>query len=180
MNNNQNEEVVTSTIPAETAPVAPAPIPAPAPQVNQKQNDAVAKILAGVAARNLGDAAPQFTETKEGSDIFLKAENWPTIKVGKGGGVTVLELRSYPEGDGKTATDAAIMGDVLLKKQNDRDDKKTAQPVVSAPSVPEADEPAFATGEIAADLEELEEELEEEEEDSLEPAMHASSDEDNG
>lgn len=117
---------------------------------SEKQIAAVTKIAEGIAARNLGDGAPEFSQEKVGGDLFLRATNWPTIKVGKGGGVTVLDLRSYPEGDGKTAIDAAINGDVLLAKQIDRDAKKAAQPAVpaapdAAPTTPAESETAFET-----------------------------------
>ena len=55
--------------------------------------------------------------------VYVDAPLFPTITIGPKGGVTVW-IRSYPEGDGKTALDAAIIADVLLAKQTARDNGK--------------------------------------------------------
>ena len=155
-------------------------------QVNEKQLASVTKIIEGIVARQLGDRQPNFTQYKEGQDLFLSADNWPTIKIGKAGGVSVVDLRSYPEGEGKTAIDAAINGDVLLEKQKARDLKRAAQPAqtAQAPQAPQTPQtptqnPAYPAhhDEAVAAADELEEELEAMEEETVEAELEHEGDE---
>jgi len=65
--------------------------------------------------------------------VYVDAPSFPTITIGPKGGVVVW-VRSYPEGNGKTAFDAAVVADVLLAKQTARDNgKKTVAIAVPDP-----------------------------------------------
>ncbi len=61
--------------------------------------------------------------------VYMDADMFPTITIGPKGGIQVW-ISSYPEGNGKTAYDAAIVADVLLAKQQAR---KMARDIAARP-----------------------------------------------
>lgn len=118
--------------------------------MNTKQQATIENIVSGIVARNLGDASPNFTQTEDGGNVYLTAPNWPTIRVGKQGGVYLDEIASYDEG-----LQAAINGDKMLADKQAREQKKaaakTAAPAAQTEAAaPVVEEPAFQTGEAVA------------------------------
>lgn len=94
----------------------------------------------------ISDARPdvKFATDEVGDAVFMRAENYPTIKIGRMGGVDLVEIRTYPN-----ALKAAVEGDTLLAKQNARDAKGKA---VATPETKEQLEKqiADATAKLAA------------------------------
>lgn len=120
--------------------------------VNPKQQVSINNIVSGITTR-LGENAPKFETVEEAPNVFLMSESYPTIKLGRDGGVEVPELRSYPDG-----LEAAINADVLLAKQKDRDAKKAEAAAKSASEAPAPitrNDAAFQTGQDAADQSEV-------------------------
>jgi len=64
--------------------------------------------------------------------LVVVGPQWPTIKLGPTGGIDLPQIKSYAK-----AFDAAVNGDVLLKKQNERQQKKAPAPAAPAPQKPE-------------------------------------------
>jgi len=104
------------------------PAAAPAPD---KRLASLEAVLDGIKARNLGDAAPKFEQVEHGSKITLMPLNdqnktkWPSITIGRNGGITINELSSY-DGSKEGTLNAAVNGDVLLAKQEARNAAKKA------------------------------------------------------
>jgi hypothetical protein len=154
-----SNEVATENAAATVAAPAPAE-----PAVN-KQQLTVDKIVNAIKEQRKPDSfvaghAPEFVQTQSGADLFLSADTWPMIQIGKNGGITV-GLRSYPESNGKSALDAAIHGDTLLAAQNARDVKKAqakAAPATSTSKAATSAKASFETGTEEAEVEESEEE----------------------
>ena len=103
--------------------------------------------------KRIQDARPDVTfavSERDGKVVLQGKSNkadglsWPEITIGKKAGIVVW-ISSYPEGDGKTAFDAAIQADVLLNKQETRRAKAQA-----AKTVPETTEKQTVTaGDVA-------------------------------
>lgn len=133
------------------------------PAINVKQQVAINNIISGIASERpeLNGSAPKFETVLENGNVFLMAENYPTIKLGRDGGIDIPDLRSFSD-----PLHAAVHADELVKKQNDRDAKKQADaaaaatkataPVDAAPAGPVlVEKKAFETGaETGAEVEE--------------------------
>jgi len=104
----------------------------------------IAAVLDGIKARVGEDNMPVFEQIAEGNKITLLPDNdknknpWPSITVGVQGGIVVNELRSYPEPDGNGGLYAAVNGDVLYAKQNERDAKRKADAAAKAEAAAKA------------------------------------------
>jgi len=111
---------------APAAPVADKPV-ADKPAVPlSKQETTILKLAAALREKRQIEVKPEMLQ-QDGKFInVVVGKDWPTIRIGTSGGVTVLELKSYPN-----AFDAAVDGDKLLAKQVARDQKKQA---VAAPA----------------------------------------------
>jgi hypothetical protein len=97
-----------------------------------KQQVTIDRLIAAFKEQRQIEVTPAML-VQDGKFInVMLGKEWPTIRVGGSGGVTVMELKSYT-----SAFDAAIKGDELLAKQVAREQKK-AQPVVVAKSEPAA------------------------------------------
>lgn len=99
-----------------TPVVAAQPAAAPAPT---KQEVTLLKLTVALRDKRQIAVTPQML-TSDGKALRLViGEGWPSISIGKQGGVVVNELRSYQD-----PFEAAIIGDELYKKQNERDAKR--------------------------------------------------------
>jgi hypothetical protein len=67
------------------------------------------------------------------------AEGWPTVRIGASGGITVLELKSYPD-----AFTAAMEGLERYTKQQAREQKKAAAAAQPAPQAKTTEKTAVA------------------------------------
>ena len=121
------------------------------PAINIKQQAAINNIVSGIASERpeLNGSAPKFETVLENGNVFLMAENFPTIKLGRDGGIDIPDLRSYSD-----ALKAAIHADTLVAKQKARDEKKVADAAAAAAKAAAAPAPgpvlvekqAFETG----------------------------------
>ena len=108
-------------------PVQPGPQPAPTPKVEEnvaqaasKQDQTLETLKAAWTKRGVDLSKMQVK--MDGKFMLINVDaNWPTIKLGPGGGGELPALRSYPK-----FFDAAIIADQLLAKQTERDQKKAA------------------------------------------------------
>ena len=102
-------------------PAAPATQATPAQAVAAqptKAEQTIAKLKDAWTARNVD--LSKMTITADGKNMNVQvADNWPLIVIGPGGGIVLPEIRSYAK-----AWDAAVDGDNVLRKQNERDQKK--------------------------------------------------------
>ena len=111
----------------------------PAPS---KQQLILANLKAAWEARNVDLA--KLEVIPDGKFLMVMVgPNWPLVKIGPTGGIDLPQIRSYAK-----AFDAAVNGDVLLKKQSDRMAKKAATstatstaPVAEKKEEPKADTP---------------------------------------
>ena len=132
-----NEQRAQVAAPKATQPVAEAPKPAtPAPAAPAaaaqptKQEQTIAKLLEGWRAK--GVDLSKLHDKQDGKyRLLVVGEGWPTVQVGASGGITVLELRSYPD-----AFTAAMEGLDWFNKQKARDAKKVAAASAPAPAAP--------------------------------------------
>lgn len=114
---------------AEQAKPEPAPAPVAATQTvtPSKQDAVLAQLREAWAARGV-DLSHLETRT-EGKTLIVKVgEAWPLVHIGFAGGLEIPEIRSYQK-----AMDAAVIGDELLKKQTERDAKRTNGTTAPAP-----------------------------------------------
>lgn len=125
-------------------PVAVAEAPKPAAQAEaplSKQQQTLMRLIVALREKRQIEVKPEML-MQDGKFILIRiGESWPTIQVGPTGGITVVELKSYP-----VAFDAAIDGDNLLAKQKAREAKKAngsvpapapaAQPAATAKDTP--------------------------------------------
>ena len=109
------------------------PTAAPAkPEAVSKQQLAIEKLKAGWTAKGLN--LDKLTIRDDGKYKLLVVDaGWPTVQVGNSGGVTVLELKSYPD-----AFTASMEGLERYTKQQAREQKKTvaAQPATASQKAP--------------------------------------------
>ena len=113
---------------------APAPQPAAAAQPT-KQEQTVAKLLEGWKAKGVDLSKLAIKDDGKFKLLHVTPE-WPTVQVGSSGGVTVVELRSYPDG-----FTAAMEGLDRFNKQKARDQKKVAAASAPAPAAQPAPAP---------------------------------------
>lgn len=86
------------------------------------------------------------TETQADGKLLVIVDlpNFPTISIGKQGGVDMPEIRSYPQvKGGLTAMDAAVKGDEHLARQNAGRTRRVA--AVAAPAQEAPAQPATET-----------------------------------
>jgi len=94
----------------------------PAQQPATKRSKTVAKLK--TAWLEKGIKLDKLAEKQDGKFVILQpTPEWPVIRVGASGGIELPTIRSYAR-----AMDAAVNGLELLKKQTERDQKKTAPP----------------------------------------------------
>jgi len=144
-----NEQRAQAAAPKAAQPVAEAPKPAAptaaAPAQPSKQEQTIARLLEGWRAK--GVDLSKLQDKQDGKyRLLVVGEGWPTVQVGASGGITVLELKSYPDG-----FTAAMEGLDRFNKQKARDAKRAAvaQAPVPAPAQP-APQPTPATRKKAA------------------------------
>lgn len=116
------------------APATPAPaVAAAAPATPSKQDATIAKLRAGWTEKKVDLSKLQVIDDGKFKNVIV-ADGWPTVRVGASGGITVLELKSYPD-----AFTAAMEGDARLRKQTEREQKKAvvAAPVAALASLPD-------------------------------------------
>jgi hypothetical protein len=97
--------------------------------------------------------------------LVVVADNWPDIVIGVGGGINLPQIKSYPK-----AFEAAVEGDVLWKKQQDRLTKAAAPaPAATTAATPKvavqpepkkADAPTTPAQKKAADHQKVEAQIE--------------------
>lgn len=116
---------------------------------NEKQQAAL-NVLIGrlVSERGLAQEGG-YTAELDGNtgkvNVLVDLPNFPLITIGKGGGVDMPEVKSYPqEKGGATAMDACIKGDEHLKRQSEGRRPRVAVPAVQAGQVeqPAPEQPA--------------------------------------
>jgi hypothetical protein len=117
-----------STKPAATpAPAAVAAVPAQP----SKQAQTIEKLTVALRQQRQIEVKPEML-TQDGKYInLLIGKEWPVIQIGASGGIVLPAIKSYPK-----AFPAALEGDKLLAKQNEREAKKTAAPTQPAAKAP--------------------------------------------
>jgi hypothetical protein len=112
-------------------PVTPVVVatPAPAPAQPNKQAEAIAKLKDGWLSK--GISLDKLVIRDDGKyKMLVVAPNWPTVRVGGSGGITVMELKSYT-----SAYLAALDGLNLYQRQLEREAKRA----VAQPAAPTAE-----------------------------------------
>jgi hypothetical protein len=111
----------------EQKPVTQTAQPA-TPEPASKQTQTIEKLKAGWKAKGVN--LDKLTIKDDGKfRLLIVDQGWPTVQVGASGGITVLELKSYP-----SAFNAAMDGHSLYEKQRAREAKKTAAAAPTAPA----------------------------------------------
>jgi hypothetical protein len=95
--------------------------PAAAPATISKQQLTIVALAEAFKAQRGIEVKPEMLKQDGKYVNLLIGKEWPTIRIGNSGGITVMELKSYAK-----AFDAAIQGDTLLAKQTAREQKKVA------------------------------------------------------
>jgi hypothetical protein len=104
----------------QTAKPAPA---AAAPAQPSKQTQTIEKLTVALREQRQIEVKPEML-IQDGKYInLLISTEWPIIQIGASGGIVLPAIKSYPK-----AFAAALEGDKLLAKQNEREAKKTAPP----------------------------------------------------
>lgn len=101
--------------------------------MNSAQTTAVADLQSLLlSARGITD---ELVTIPDGDALYTEV-NGVTVKIGRKGGYSVPDVRSYPETKeiGKRAIDAACYADVLLAKQTARASKTPVAPKAPAPA----------------------------------------------
>jgi hypothetical protein len=112
----------------EQPKAAPATVAAAAPAAVSKQTTTIEKLMEGWKTKGVN--LDKLTVKDDGKyKLLIVGKGWPTVQVGASGGITVLELKSYPN-----AFDAAMDGLTRYEKQQGREAKK-ANGTVAAPAV---------------------------------------------
>jgi hypothetical protein len=125
------DEVAAQPKPTGTA------VPATQPAVD-KQQLAIMQLSVALRQQRQIEVKPDMLK-QDGKYINLVVgKEWPTIRIGNSGGITVMELKSYAK-----AFDAAVNGDTLYAKQKGREQKKVA--ASAPPAAPKADEKQTVT-----------------------------------
>ncbi len=118
-----------STKPAATP--APAAVAA-APAQPSKQTQTIEKLTVALREQRQIEVKPEML-VQDGKYInLLISTEWPIIQIGASGGIVLPAIKSYPK-----AFAAALEGDKLLAKQNEREAKKATAPAPKA-AAPEA------------------------------------------
>jgi hypothetical protein len=138
----QEEREAKTTATPKPAVETKAATPAPATPGPSKQDQTIARLRAGWEERKI-DLSKLAVKDDGKFKVLIVAAGWPSVQVGASGGITVLELKSYPD-----AFTGAMEGLDRYTKQQARDQKKAAAaatPVVAkavtasapvAPAVP--------------------------------------------
>jgi hypothetical protein len=93
------------------------------PATPNKQQMTIGKLTAAFREQRQIEVKPEMLK-QDGKFInMVIGKEWPTIRIGNSGGITVMELKSYT-----SAFEAAVKGDVLLAKQKEREGKKAIAP----------------------------------------------------
>ena len=117
--------------PAPAAPAAATPTAQPT-----KQDQTIARLLEGWKAKGID--LSKLTCRDDGKyKLLVVGEGWPTVQVGSSGGVTVVELRSYPDG-----FTAAMEGLERYQKQQRADAKRAAAAQPAQAPAPAPAQPA--------------------------------------
>jgi hypothetical protein len=96
------------------------PAPAAAAQPS-KQTQTIEKLTVALRQQRQIEVKPEML-VQDGKYInLLIGKEWPIIQIGASGGIVLPAIKSYPK-----AFPAALEGDKLLAKQNEREAKKTA------------------------------------------------------
>jgi hypothetical protein len=112
----------------QTAKPAPA---AAAPAQPSKQTQTIEKLTVALREQRQIEVKPEML-VQDGKYInLLIGKEWPVIQIGASGGIVLPAIKSYPK-----AFPAALEGDKLLAKQNEREAKKTAAPTQPAAKAP--------------------------------------------
>jgi hypothetical protein len=125
------KKATTTTTPAPTpAPATPAIAAAAAPATPSKQDLTLAKLKAGWEAKKVDLSKMTIKDDGKFKNVIVAA-GWPTVRIGASGGITVMELKSYPD-----AFTAAMEGFERYAKQQEREAKKVAAAAAPAPAAP--------------------------------------------
>ena len=109
--------------------------PAPATTQSSKQQQTVEKLTVAFREQRQIEVKPEML-IQDGKYLnLLIGKEWPVIAIGPTGGISLPVIKSYPK-----AFEAALQGDKLLAKQNEREAKKAA----SATPAPKAATPEAA------------------------------------
>ena len=111
---------------------APTTQPATVPATPNKQTQIIEKLKAGWTAKGVNLDKLSIRDDGKFKLLIVDA-GWPTIRLGSTGGITVVELKSYPD-----AFTAAMEGLERYTKQQAREQKKTvaAQPATASQKAP--------------------------------------------
>jgi hypothetical protein len=107
-----------------------------APATPSKQDATLAKLKAGWTEKKVDLSKMTVKDDGKFKNVIV-AEGWPTVRIGASGGITVLELKSYPD-----AFTAAMEGLERYSKQQAREQKKAT---ASTPAPAKAAEKQTAT-----------------------------------
>lgn len=108
--------------------VKPAATSAPAATVS-KQQSTIMELTVALRQQRQIEVKPEML-TQDGKYVnLLIGKEWPVIQIGASGGIVLPAIKSYPK-----AFPAALEGDKLLAKQNEREAKKTAATAPAAPA----------------------------------------------
>ncbi len=120
---------------AEVKAATPTPTPEPAPAAvaaqsttPSKQDATLAKLKAGWEAKKVDLSKMTVKDDGKFKNVIV-SEGWPTVRIGASGGITVLELKSYPD-----AFTAAMEGLERYTKQQAREQKKATAAAPPAPA----------------------------------------------
>jgi hypothetical protein len=111
---------------AKPQPQTPAVPEAKAVQPSKAQQT-LAKLREAWEARNVDLSKVQVVDDGKFMNVIV-ADGWPDIVIGPSGGITLPQIRSYSK-----AFDAAVQGDVVFKRQQERDAKKSSAAAPKAP-----------------------------------------------
>jgi hypothetical protein len=106
------------------APATPAQ-----PATVSKQQMTIMELTVAFREQRQIEVKPEML-TQDGKYInLLIGKEWPVIQIGASGGIVLPVIKSYPK-----AFAAALEGDKLLARQNEREAKKAATPAPTAPA----------------------------------------------
>jgi hypothetical protein len=120
----------TTEVKPATVAEPPKPTPAPAqPVAVSKQQMTIMKLTAALREQRQIEVKPEMLIADGKYINLLIGKEWPVIAIGPTGGIVLPVIKSYPK-----AFEAALDGDKLLAKQNEREAKKAAAAAPTAPA----------------------------------------------
>jgi len=145
MGQNKAQKAATARAKKTTAAVEPAAVAEqPKPEVKatapatpaqpSKQQTTIEKLTVALREqRQIEVVASMLTQDGKYINLLIGKE-WPVIQIGASGGIVLPQIKSYPK-----AFEAALQGDKLLTRQNERQAKKATATAPAQPKAPAAE-----------------------------------------